>query len=100
MAGRKRKPEKPRAAKRKKRQNPRLKSRPKSKPRKTPDEVDFEHEKVRVGASYWQPGGVRKILSGRENLGYGKYPDVIDQRPVGRAWQPRAKSSDRPTART
>jgi quinone-modifying oxidoreductase subunit QmoB len=43
----------------------------------TPDEVDFEHEKVRVGAVVLAAGWRPEDLSGRENLGLGTYPDVI-----------------------
>ncbi|MDQ7783877.1 MAG: FAD-dependent oxidoreductase [Desulfomonilaceae bacterium] len=41
------------------------------------ESIDFAHEKVRVGAVVLAAGWRPENLSGHENLGYGKYPDVV-----------------------
>lgn len=42
-----------------------------------PEEVDFEHEKIRVGSVILAAGWRPEDPSDRGNLGYGQYPDVI-----------------------
>lgn len=42
-----------------------------------PEEIDFAHETVRVGAIILAAGWRPEDVSNRKNLGYGQYPDVV-----------------------